>query len=510
MSNRRARYNKKMAAIRDGLTAQVGHIQHQQRQPPKFFDLAGFDGANQSDRRGYVWWPSMSGAREMTGGDRWKVLKKVRWLYANNGHARRVVNGLANLIGYLSPQAVTLDREWNRAAEKHFARHAMTPFVFDRAGKMDFRTWQIANSRGRIKDGDFLSVLSETTTGRAQLICYEATQVDDGTASPPENERLVDGVFKDRFGKHTAYSIVDPDEEDRVARVPAENAIFYADFERPNQVRGVSALAHAVNDLLDIVEIDGETKVGIKRALYVGVYRKQQQANQGPMGLLSPIVQETTGQTITDSNGNSKDVVINIEKVLGSGGLPNLGMGESLETLADDRPGPNQREFVVSLLEKVALGLGLPPSVVFSLSGQTGPEVRFHMAELARWLTHEQDRLRRICQRYWVYFWAKEFQNGYPMPADEEWWSASWVPQADLTIDRGREGRLALEELAVGATTLADIWAGKGGDWEEKVELHSQIYDRMVALATRSSTTVTEMFPGWSKNPPPVVAGATP
>ena len=84
------------------------------------------------------------------------------------------------------------------------------------------------------------------------------------------------------------------------------------------------------------------------------------------------------------------------------------------------------------------------------------------------------------------------------------------VAQADLTIDRGREGRLALEELAVGATTLADIWAGKGGDWEEKVELHSQIYDRMVALATRSKTTVTEMFPGWSKNPPPVVAGATP
>jgi capsid protein len=497
--NHRSRYNKKMAAAKAAIGEAVTHIAGQRQKPPKFYDLAGFDGANQSDRRGHVWWPSMSGARELTGSDRWRVMKKIRWLYANNGHARRVINGLANLIGYLSPQAITTDNDWNRVAEKHFARFAMTPFVFDRAGKMDFRTWQIANSRGRLKDGDFLSVLGQTTTGRAQLICYEATQIDNGTSTVPDNERLVDGVFRDRFGRHVAYSIVDPDQNERVARISAEDCIFYADFERPNQVRGYPALAHAVNDLLDIVEIDGETKVGIKRALYVGVYRKHQAANTGPMGLLSPVVSEDTGLDAT-IDGATKNIVQNVENILSAGGIPNLGQGESLETLADDRPGPNQREFVQALLEKIALGLGLPPSVVFSITGQTGPEVRFHMAELARWLAHEQDRLRRICQRYWVYFWAREFENGYPMPRTEEWWAAAWVPQADLTIDRGREGRLALEELRIGATTLADIYAAKGEDWEEKLELHSQILSRARDIAAGYGLSLQEIFPAWSGN----------
>ena len=130
--------------------------------------------------------------------------------------------------------------------------------MFDRAGKMDFFQWQIALTRLRIKDGDSLSVLSETENKTARIIFYESHQIDSGKSKTAQ-----DGVFLDKFGRHIAYNLVDVSNPDVSSSVAASDAIFYADFERPGQVRGISALAHALNNIQDSAEITADVLTNI-------------------------------------------------------------------------------------------------------------------------------------------------------------------------------------------------------------------------------------------------------
>jgi hypothetical protein len=411
--------------------------------------LTNFDAAQWSPRRAYVNWGTLDTSKELTGGDRLTILRKARKMYADVGLARRIVNGVANLVGYLKPQAATPDREFNRMAEELFEERAGTPFVFDRAGKMDFFQWQIALTRLRIKDGDSLSVLSSTESGTARIIFYESHQIDNGKSKATQ-----DGVFLDKFGRHLAYNLVDVNDPDKASSVAASDSIFYADFERPGQVRGISALAHALNNIQDQAEITADVKHGIKMANQVGLVRTMKGGNS-PQGFASAVTaQSRSGSTI------------NVEQMREGGMVAQLLENEELSVIHDGRPHPNQMVLLEWLVRDIAWGVGLSPEVLWDLAKQTGPSQRYLMAETQRWIEHEQARLKQACQRFYTYFIAKAVKNGELPPPPRNWWWAEWIPQADLTIDRGREGRLELEQLESGVMSLNDYHARKGRDWE--------------------------------------------
>lgn len=411
--------------------------------------MTNFDAAQWSPRRAYINWGTLDTAKELTGGDRLTILRKARKMYADVGLARRIVNGVANLVGYLKPQADTPDREFNRLAEELFYERAGTSFVFDRAAKMDFWQWQIALTRLRIKDGDSLTVLSETKSGTANIIFYEAHQIATG-----DKKTTVDGVYLDKFGRHTGYNLVNPDDTEKSAFVSSNDSIFYADFERPGQVRGISALAHALNNIQDQAEITADVKHGIKMANQVGLVRTMK-SGSGPQGFGSAVTTKGTG-----------DSLVNIEKMREGGMVAQLGENEALSVIHDGRPHPNQMMLLEWLVRDIAWGVGLSPEVLWDLAKQTGPSQRYLMAETQRWIEHEQARLKTACQRFWTYFVAKAVKNGELPTPPANWWWAEWIPQADLTIDRGREGRLELEQYEAGFLTLNDIAAKRGRDWE--------------------------------------------
>ena len=98
-----------------------------------------------------------------------------------------------------------------------------------------------------------------------------------------------------------------------------------------------------------------------------------------------------------------------------------------------------------------------------------GPGMRFVMAETRRLVADEQERMRRDCQKLWMYFAAKEAQRGnLTIPAEwaGTWYRASWIPQADLTIARGRDGKLDQALMADGLMTREEWWARQGKDWK--------------------------------------------
>jgi capsid protein len=413
----------------------------------------GFDAAKITNRRGYVYWPNLDTSKELTGGDRLMILRKARKMYADVGLARRIVNGVANLVGYLTPQADTPDREFNRRAEELFYERTSNAGVFDRAGKLNFHAWQIALTRLRLKDGDSLSVLTETQGGTARIILYEAHQIDNGNNDAPN---LMDGVFVDRFKRHVGYHILESLESGIGSRVNALDAIFHADFERPHQTRGISALAHAINHMQDTAEILADVKHGIKMANQVGLQRISKSAVSGPQGFASAVT------PVKRADGT----YINVEQMREGGIVAELDLGEELKPIHDARPHPNQMLLLEWLVRDIAWGVGLSPEVLWDLSRQTGPSQRYLMAETRRWVEQEQQRLKVACQRFWTYFVAKAVKNGDLPNPPANWWWAEWIPQADQTIDVGREGRLELEQYKAGLLTLNEIASRKGKDWE--------------------------------------------
>ena len=116
---------------------------------PSAWNSSGFAAANTSIKRGEVWWPDLDTRMELDAFSRNEILRRIRWLYANVGRVRRIVRGLAEMIGTLTPQAVSSDEDWNTLAENSFMAKMGAPNVFDVAGKLNFWTAQLQLNRSR-------------------------------------------------------------------------------------------------------------------------------------------------------------------------------------------------------------------------------------------------------------------------------------------------------------------------------------------------------------------------
>src|SRR5438105_1739752 len=114
--SRRARVRTTSALSPDSTPA-AGVLTGPQAVAPIQFGGSGFDGANFSTRRGYIYYPTLETRREIDTYSRLELIRRSRWLKRNTGFAKRCINGISNMVGFLTPRALTSDREWNAAAE---------------------------------------------------------------------------------------------------------------------------------------------------------------------------------------------------------------------------------------------------------------------------------------------------------------------------------------------------------------------------------------------------------
>jgi capsid protein len=422
--------------------------------------FSGYQGANHSTRRGQIWWPTLDTRQELDAFSREELMRRIRWLYGNTGLVRGFINNAADLIGWLTPQADSGDPDWDDQAEAIFRDRAGIAEAFDVSGKFDFWTAQPMLMRSALKDGDILTVLTESEGGAARVAFYEAHQL-----AAPDNggENWIDGIYTQR-GRHLAYGLRDP-EKDRVAVVSARDAIYCGEFDSPGHHRVIPKLAHAVNHAIDITEVFADLKTGIKTsALFGAVIEKQggSPASGGKVGLPGAMANVAAGPDGAE---------VPMASVWGTGGnVARLNPGEVLKILNDGRPHENQMEFVRALVRDMSTGYGLPAEVIHEMSRMTGPGVRFVMDIADRWIKARQKTLRNWCRRVWVYTIAKEISSGrLPMPKDEaRWWNAKFIPLRNLTIDRGREASSRMDALDRGYDTEENYHAEMNGTyWQD-------------------------------------------
>ncbi|HEX2101897.1 MAG TPA: phage portal protein [Candidatus Synoicihabitans sp.] len=421
----------------------------------------GHQGADTSRLRGYVYFPELDTRREISSYTRLELLRKARFLYANHGIAKRIVNGLARMVAGtgLTPQAATLDKAWNALAEAEFAQRSESQFVFDVGGRYDFYKSQQAQLRFRYRDGDAASILTESEAGGARFAFYEGHQIGNAAIAPGLDQTLWrDGVRHDRHNRALAYRFLG--DNGSFTDVPSDDVIFFCDYERAGQGRGVTVLSHAVNHLLDSAEITGYIKTGVKLANQYGYWIEYAQQTSG------------TSATATNRGGTQKISTpagpVTLDRIYGAGAIPDLPPGASLKFNASSHPHPNNLSLIEFLIRDIAWGVGLSPEVLWNIAALGGANTRFVLADTQGWIEEQQAELVRLyCSRVWIYTIAKAMKTGrLRRPTDPEWWKHSWITPPRLTVDFGRDGKLHLEQLKMGVITYSRLLGWQGQDFE--------------------------------------------
>jgi capsid protein len=444
--------------------------------------LSSWDGARRSERRGFVVLPGNDPKTRVSPTERKEIAAKVEAGEQNVGFIKRAIEGVSGLVGNLRPQAATGNEEFDEALEERILARFEHARAFDAAGMMAFDDWQSWVRESKVRAGDCLSVLSEGSDGGARLVMYEAGQIgSDSAAGKVENE--VDGVFLDRSGGRAGFRLLDGRGR-TAAIVPRERSIYHGGGNRVGRPRQVSGLAHAVANFLDMVEIVADTKHAVKVAALWGAWLERSPGTGGADDIGESLrgFLETAGES-AEVLGGLDDIpvpgsnvdpgnVLSVDDFTQGGRFQEFGEGQTLKTMQDTRPSPNVLALLSWLIRDMARGAGLAPEVLWDASGMNGPGMRFVMAETRRFVEDQQRINRRDCQKVWMYFAAKEIQAGRVIvPAGlEGWWKASWIPQADLTIDRGRDGKLELEQMEKGKMTAEEFWGGRGKDWKTQEE----------------------------------------
>lgn len=453
MGRKSKRYGKKVVPAAD--------------EPGAYMGFSGYSGANYDPGRGLVWWPSMDTRQELDSFSRTELIRRIRFLFANEGFIRGLIRNSATLVGYQKPQAASGDREWDKQAEAAFRDSCMVQEVFDIGGKFDFQTAQLLLKRLRFKDGDAFTVLTEAENGRARFAFYEGHQCQNPN-KPAPNQNWKDGVLLGKGNRQLAYHFRNPEDETGTT-VLAKDVIVSGEFDMPGLARPVPPLAHAVNHAIDITEVWAFLKKAIKASSLFGAVREMEgnavpRARLGITGPGSTAATNTTGENVE------------VSKVWDGAQIPRLTPGEKMKILADERPHPNVRQFVLDLVRDICVGFGgLQPEVVWEMGRLTGPGVRFILDVADRWIKDQQALDRRWCRRVWVYFIAKEIKAGrLPMPAAGKdgvarWWNVQFVSQRNLTIDRGKESKSRREEIAAGVSTWSDWDEVDGNWWQDRV-----------------------------------------
>ena len=432
--------------------------------------LSGFEGANQSSRRTWIYWPTLDTKRELDSYSAREIRKKSRWLQANMGLPNRVCSGLADAIGYLSPLSNSGNEDYDNEIDALWDERANEPLVLDAAGQFGINQMQIQLNKSALGDGDVLPVLINGSTEGIMIAAYEAHQIVSPAGA---HDNWFDGVLIDKFRRHVAYGLCD--DGGKVKTVSAKDALYYSHPDALGRIRPPSALKHAINHLQDITDILADTKLAIKVASQIGFYLKNAidnpGGNMGPRAISGNLRNE---QQAPASTGTAEDpsVPYKVEDFFrANGGVANLPKGTDVGTLQDTRPHPQQIVLMDYLIRDIAWGVGVAPEILWSIEKLGGANVRFIYADFERWIAIRLMRQRNWLNRFRAVWVAGEIEAGRlrQPPAGAKFWKAAYLPQASMTADKGRVGNLNIALVQNQMRSLATHFAEEGKDWQAEL-----------------------------------------
>jgi hypothetical protein len=145
--------------------------------------------------------------------------------------------------------------------------------------------------------------------------------------------------------------------------------------------------------------------------------------------------------------------------------------------LLDERPHPNQREHIESLIRDISWGTGISSDLLWNISNLGGANTRYVMADAQVYVqTEQQDLVDTWLNRDWVYHCAKEMKAGRLRACeDPEWWKHGWVTPERVTVDFGRDGRVILDKWKSMLLSTERIFSMAGQDAREEMSTEIEL-----------------------------------
>jgi capsid protein len=435
--------------------------------------------------------------------DRTQLLKKARWLVNNSGKASRGIRGVAAYATGkgICPQARSAKRDWNQEVEEAFeAKCGTSAFGFDVAAQVNFYEAQNLIVEQILTDGDFFMQLmrSDAGSGMAYFISGEHCQ------SSYKDKTFYDGVRLDELGRPREYRFVpDLSKPETFVTVDADDIIHFKRVHRHGYVRGVSALAHAVNHLHDMSDILAFTKGSFKLASQIGLVIESPEAGKIGMGAS---IRRITG---TNADGTTSTVIH--DQLYPLAGHLQLKPGDKVHTLENQHPGQSFEPFMRYLTRDIAWGIGISPELLWDITETGGANVRLVVASDQIFFEKIQQLLiNQFCRRFYVFWLWHEIKAGRISYPGDDWWRHDWLTPAKITVDFTKDGKLMADLVDRGLLSPERYYGMQGLDAETEENdvirrrARRKVMVEQVAAEEGVDLTVQECFP-----PPPGATYAT-
>lgn len=373
-------------------------------------------------------------------------------------------------------QSRTSDEGWNRATEEWLANWSL---ACDVRGLLDWNTIQQVATRTMLRDNELFILLTDNGDGWPMLQMIEAHRCETPDYLQGE-KKVIDGVRVNAQGRPLSYYI-NLGQDDKFSEIQAPDLIVLAERDRADELRSLSRLVTCLNLIQDREEILSNTMVSVKRASAIGLALE----GEGTAGFF--------GNDTTSTDG------ITTDRIYGGGAIWNVPNGRKLVQLKDDRPGPNVLEMMKQFKRDVAYGLGVPLAYIDD-SDLSGPSQRFALAQAQRRFDEiSQAIITQLVSRVRLWALAKAIKRGdlTPPRGMDRWWQSTFHTPKQTTIDAGRDSAADREDLKLGLTTYADIYAARGEDWQDAIDqkIAEQVYIRQKCDAAGIQVADVQFIP---------------
>jgi lambda family phage portal protein len=397
--------------------------------------------------------------------------------YAKNAKRTVMLNVVGQGIGLQAQvkkrRGGEFDDKVNDAIEKAW-RHWCKQSRCHTAGKLSWARLQQVIMQGVFESGEILVRIVRQKFGDSQvplgLELIEADQIVDtwtGRVSDTGNEIRM-GVEVDEWQRPVAYWMHPRHPGDMLMsvstptgaylRVPAQDIIHVALFERPYQTRGVPWM-HAT--LVKLRHMGGYEEAEIVAA----------RASAAIMGFKQKPEIDIPG---TDSD--EADDVVEGERVtdMAPGIIMELGPGETFTGFNPSRPNAALDPFMRFMLRSVAAGVGVSYESLsrdYSQSNYSSSRLAL-LDDRDLWRTLQSWLIETLCEPVFSAWLEMAVLSGaVNLPAYETapqlYEDIRWAPRGWKWVDPAKEGAAAKSDVRAGFTTLTDVLAEQGEDLEE-------------------------------------------
>lgn len=363
-----------------------------------------------------------------------------------------------NVIGTgMRPQSRTPDSEKNAKHEAVWAERCDLLALADDMTHAEHQRcvfWKV------LEDGGVL--VKKTTTDGDDGVWFEVIE-KDRIGTPPgmiQSRMIVDGVKKDEYSRVQGYHVLKSAAlggglgAREYEFVPKSQARHLRLATRPGQTHGVPAYHAVTKDLrdLDLLILAALKRVQVSACLSAFITSEKKMDD----------LLEVTAQ----ANG------YRLDQGLEPGMLFKLYPGESIETLIPNFPNSEFEPFIVLLARRIGAALGVSWQIVLKdFSQSTYSSARTDLLEARQAYRQYQSWFADKLLRWeWVSVLEDARLRGdkrLSASTPEEIAAVQWIPNGWRWIDPQNEVAATELELKLGITTLQEVCASQGKDWEE-------------------------------------------